>query len=287
MPAYDDPGNRLCLNGEPTTPSSFCPLPVTTTTERAHPLNLTIAGTNYTGSLRVDWQDRYTRIVDLIAGVFSLLFSVKKLINFKGEYVVRFPNYYEEEGREEFFGVNEFGPAATFTLLVQIDKKLDMLYRDTVENPQVASIIEHWQLRPEAERPQVALLWGLYVPGESTIASGKYQTTIPHCDPSILDEATNRWGYEKGAIQFLLTLKDNSKVIMYAASKTEAMRVYALIGPYIDPDMVEGAYIKWGEYSGPPFKPGHLRLRRADYYPRGLERQFPERQVHYPARANT
>lgn len=283
MPAYSDPANNLCTNGEPQIPTTFCPLPVTQTTDKTYPISLNISGTAYSGTLTVDWLDRYSRIISLLAGLYGIGYSLQKALNFKVEYIFRFKNPFKVNNREEFFGVSQKGPEGLFTMLVQIDKKLDMMHLDMYEIQTTAAIIEHWQLRPESTRPLVALLWGEFTPGSDKIGSAKYQTSIPHCDPSILVEADNDWGYEKGEIQLLVTLKDNSKIIMYVKSKAEGQRIYAMIREFLNPAQLDGAYIKWGEYSGPPFKPGFLRLRRADWFPEGPARSFAAEQAVYSA----
>lgn len=287
MPPYVDPANTLCTNGKPVEPTSFCPLPLTVTENKTYPLRLTISGTSYPGTLEVDWEDRFKRITTLLAGLFSLAFRIQKVTDGKLKWLVSFKNPFKVTTREESFQVDESGMPAIATMLIQIDKKLDFIHGDLARIEPVSSIIEHWQLKPEAARQQVALLWGTFGPFDVVIGPPKYQTTIPHCNTALLDAATNKWGYEKGEIQLLVTLADNSKIIMYVKSKAEGQRVFGLISPFIEPAMLAGGYTKWGEYKGPPFKPGLLRLRRVDHYNAGLERQTPSRRIYFPADPNS
>ena len=251
--------------------------------KRKSPTELTMGGTRYAGTLETDWEDRMKFLTYLTSALFSLSFRLKKLLDSKTKWLVSFENPFKVVGRETSFQVDESGLPGISTMLIQMDKKLNYIHEDLGRIEPTASIIEHWQLKPESSREMVALMWGEFSSDSPIIGPPKWQTSVPHCSISIMPAASNVWGYRKGSVQLMVTLSDNSKIIMYVFSRAEGERVFGLISPYIPAGFLAGGYTKWGEYKGPPFKPGLLRLRRIDHYPQGVGKQLPDRRIYYPA----
>jgi hypothetical protein len=133
------------------------------------------------------------------------------------------------------------------------------------------SVPEWWEMRPEYERPQLCILFGLLDENTNKVGSAKYQVTIPHYNgEKPVKSPIPR--YRKGSIYGILTLNDNSKVIVYAAAKEEAQKVIASAKRNIKAAQLGKATAKYGEMQGKERAPGVLVPREAHYYPKGLSK---------------
>lgn len=83
-------------------------------------------------------------------------------------------------------------------------------------------IPEWWQVRKGADVPQLVVV---FKPKSSTRSNleSRWSLSLPHFinDP---DKVKHITGYKKGSVQGILTLKDNSKIIIYAKNKTEVKK---------------------------------------------------------------
>ncbi len=132
----------------------------------------------------------------------------------------------------------------------------------------IASIPEWWQTRVGSDRPQLAII---FREASKRSKSGNYTTYIPHYDgprnPSIR-------GYRKGNFHGIWTLKDNSKVVVNAATEGEAEQflksVRSLVASRFRTDDV-----KISVWKGRPIRESQLEPLRADFYPKGQQSSEP------------
>ncbi|NQZ65442.1 hypothetical protein [Crocosphaera sp.] len=82
---------------------------------------------------------------------------------------------------------------------------------------------EWWAERKGANRPQLSLIFKIKSNGKQ--AKTRYLLTIPHFRYRSRISKPPITQYKKGSIRGALTLKDNSKVVVYASSEEEAKRV--------------------------------------------------------------
>jgi hypothetical protein len=112
----------------------------------------------------------------------------------------------------------------------------------------VASVPEWWQLRPEARRPQLIYIYQERKDG--AILNSTYPITIPHPNAANKTSATKLPDYIKGNFEGILTLKDNSKVIVHCKDENEVKRLFTAIRAIIDPAYLVGSTSKIGERAG-------------------------------------
>ena len=116
----------------------------------------------------------------------------------------------------------------------------------------IAAVPEWWQVRIGADRPQMVIQFG-EVMEDDKIGPAKWPITIPHYHWS---EGTVPAipSYTKGSWEGILTLKDNSKLIVNAISQSEAFAVISSLEIHIDPSMLQDSFIKVGERRGQPLQ---------------------------------
>jgi hypothetical protein len=174
--------------------------------------------------------------------------------------------------------------------LVGLSKKIDGLYqvlRVLHDNTRCASdepisaislTPEWWQVRTGAKRPQLLVIYR----GKNEDGSWnniRRQSSIPQVNSnqrkvlkSILPKSIN-----KGAIQGICTLSDNSKIIQYCSSKTEAERVIKAFLRVVK-NGFKTTDIKVGEIKGSKvreFMKGTLYAYEAHYYATGQGQNTP------------
>lgn len=142
----------------------------------------------------------------------------------------------------------------------------------------IASVPEWWQLRPEAQRSQLVILFAeVYKTGK--LGKSRWSLTIPHYNrpkgfkPRIPD-------YEKGSWEGILVLKDNSKIIVNAKSRSECSKVLnALkINVPVEYRTVNGKAVKAkiGERINTDLKEVRVTAVRADFYSTGAKNMEPD-----------
>ena len=138
----------------------------------------------------------------------------------------------------------------------------------------IATVPEWWQLRPEAQRPQGILLFR-ELRDDGTIGNDRYSITIPHCTLTTPPSNPPLVEYKKGDFEGILTLKDNSKLIVNCETAIECNRVIDKLSQVIDNDYLEGSSRKIGKRSGLPFKQIKVVASGAHYYPNGVKSMKP------------
>jgi hypothetical protein len=138
----------------------------------------------------------------------------------------------------------------------------------------IATVPEWWQVRPEATRPQAILVFKELKP-DGTIGKDPYSITIPHCTLTTPPNGSPLARYEKGFIQGILTLKDNSKLIVNCKDSDECERVIATLSSVIAGNQLEGSSIKIGKTRGIAFKQIEVKAQRLDYFPNGAKTMKP------------
>lgn len=138
----------------------------------------------------------------------------------------------------------------------------------------IATVPEWWQLRPEGKRKQAVLLFKEKKP-DGTIGNDPYPITIPHFKFTAPPSSAPLGDYRKGQVEGILTLKDNSKLIVHCFDQAEAERVINILKGLIDPTFLDGATQKIGKRNGQPFKEITVTPTRLDYYPSGVRAMKP------------
>jgi hypothetical protein len=136
------------------------------------------------------------------------------------------------------------------------------------DNLALAAVPEWWQLRPEAKRPQLILMCGEKLPNKK-IGPAKYVITIPHWKTGKLT-APPFVEFRKGSIEGILTLADNSKLIINGINSREVERIISILKISINTDMLKGSSQKIGERKGLPFKEIIVIPKEARFFAEGL-----------------
>jgi hypothetical protein len=137
----------------------------------------------------------------------------------------------------------------------------------------VAAVPEWWQVRLGADRPQLVILYGEKLPNDKTGRS-RYPLTIPYY------KFTGKGlpvfpTYQKGQWEGLLTLRDNSRIVVHAISYNEAKRVLNELKEFVDPNMRGGSTQKIGEYGGVALKTITVKPCTAKYFATGQKDTNP------------
>jgi hypothetical protein len=151
--------------------------------------------------------------------------------------------------------------------------RAEMLKAQCLLEP-IAAIPEWWQLRPESHRPQLIIQFG-EVRADGSIGKAMYPLTIPHFIGTKEDAKKINFKWRKGSIEGILTLKDNSKLIVNAVSKEEANRIIALTTAYIKDTQLTGSFSKIGERKGQPFKQIIVAPKVARFFAEGAKSTSP------------
>jgi hypothetical protein len=138
----------------------------------------------------------------------------------------------------------------------------------------IATVPEWWQLRPEARRPQAILVFR-EVRADNTLGNDHYAITIPHFSQSTPPAIAPLTTYKKGNFEGILTLNDNSKLIVNCVDADECTRVIGRLSAFIDGNQLTNSSTKIGQRSGLPFKEITVKAFRLDYYPNGVKTMRP------------
>jgi len=138
-----------------------------------------------------------------------------------------------------------------------------------------ASVPEWWQLRAEAKRPQLLVQFANRSrtgrPGRS-----RFTLSIPHFKGTTRPTKSPIPPYRKGQHEGILTLSDNSKVIVNAFNETEARQVLEAAQRHIKPRYLKGAHIKIGIRKGLKLSTAEVIPVLGHYYPTGLQNLTPQ-----------
>ena len=116
-------------------------------------------------------------------------------------------------------------------------------YLSGIKTDTVPVIPEWWQARVGSERPQLVVVFKPKNENNTKGKKSRWSLTIPHFNASISNvERQLRLipDYTKGQYQGVLTLKDNSKLIVYAKSINEAER---FIKKIVSSNLIDPKYI--------------------------------------------
>jgi hypothetical protein len=138
----------------------------------------------------------------------------------------------------------------------------------------IATVPEWWEYRPESKRPQGILVFQ-ELKADGTIGNDPYSITIPHCNLGTAPIKAPLTTYKKGNWQGILTLKDNSKLIVNCVDVDEVNRVIGALSKVIDPAYLVGSFVKIGPHRGLDYKTITVRVMRLDYYPNGSKNMKP------------
>ena len=152
-----------------------------------------------------------------------------------------------------------FAPA--FQLL--FDNQAELLKTISCQPPQdaIAAIPDWWAVRLGANRPQLLILYARKF-SDGTWDKPKYVMSIPHWNKSKEETQIGDFPeYEKGDFQGVRVLPDNSKLIVNALSRDEALRVLVKLSASIPADMIEFSQTSIADRRGAP-------LRKIKVFPR-------------------
>lgn len=137
-----------------------------------------------------------------------------------------------------------------------------------------AAVPEWWQVRLEANRPQMIFMFAEKL-GTNNFDSAKYPITVPH--PTASHYQTSPLpDYQKGQYEGILTLKDNSKVIINAISPEEADKVLKACKAIIIAEFLVGATQKIGPRSGVELLKINVSAKHVNYFSSGLKNTKPD-----------
>lgn len=269
-------GNAPIINDSP------CPPVPVTPVIRNSPITLTMGSTNYAGNLRTDWEDRINRLNVLLTTVIRLILAFQDVGTWVRSRGVLFRNPFNVSGRPESRIIEGRGFSLILNYMDAISEKIDYLHDDLKRIEAVASIVEHWQIKPEARRPFCAFLFGELDVQTLKIGSGKWQVSVPHANFQAITDLDNNFGFRKGSVQIIYTMSDNSKIIFYCHDEVRGLEFLDRLLTYVPAQWKQGGYTKVGDYKGPPFKDVEVKLRRIDWYEEGLVRNKPTFYRSYP-----
>ncbi len=137
----------------------------------------------------------------------------------------------------------------------------------------VATIPERWNTKPLSTMPQLCIVFRK----AKKSRSGNYQLVIPHYNGNKQPVVSY---HTKGNRMGILTLKDNSTLLVNAISDREAERVINQLKKYVDPKYMT-TDLKFTEHRGNKIAQDQYKPVRADYYPQGQENAYPEWQFYF------
>jgi hypothetical protein len=149
------------------------------------------------------------------------------------------------------------------------------LYNQQFPNQAIAAIPDWWAVRVGAGRPQMIFRFAVKLAQNSGYDSAKYVISVPH--PVVKHYTTSPIpSYQKGQIEGIITLSDNSKVVINAISAEEVQRVLDAIKLIIIPSFLEGQSTKIGPRSGYTLITDTVYARTASYFSSGFKNMKPD-----------
>lgn len=139
----------------------------------------------------------------------------------------------------------------------------------------IAAVPDHWQLRPEAQRPQLVVLFA-EKKANGKLGKAVYAVNIPHYEHSKAPTTSPLPGYKKGQWEGILTLSDNSKVVVNAFSEFEAKKVLNAAEKAIGSDYLKGSQTKIGKRKGIDLKEIEVVPVKAKFFPTGRKDLSPK-----------
>ncbi len=154
--------------------------------------------------------------------------------------------------------------------------------REACENPPTVTVPEWWQKRPEADRPQLVVTMAEQL-GTGKLTTSRWSLTIPHYNRP-KGFKPNIPTHNRGDFEGILTLRDNSKIIVHCSTATEAKRVLNALKILVDVRQrtsEDGKALpsRIGERVGYGFKKCRVVAIRGDFYAQGLRSTLPDWRV--------
>ncbi|WP_156119854.1 hypothetical protein [Leptolyngbya sp. KIOST-1] len=142
--------------------------------------------------------------------------------------------------------------------------------------PPIATVPEWWQVRVGADRPQLVVLYA-EIKKDGSLGQSRWPLTIPWFNASLRSELKRRLpSYNKGQWQGMLTLNDNSKILVHARTKTEAeSTINTLARIIVSEQRPKPIAIVTGERQGTALKKVSVVPTVAHFYPTGQKNMKP------------
>ena len=142
------------------------------------------------------------------------------------------------------------------------------------------AVPEWWAVRPGANIPQLAVVLR-EIDGDGKVLKSQWSFTIPHYIGEA-EQVPTIPPFTKGPYFGTLTLADNTKVVINAASTEEAEGVINSIIPYIDPSFLGSQNIHLGLRKGPTLKVATVKPYTAQFYSKGQQDTLPDWTIKFP-----
>jgi len=139
-----------------------------------------------------------------------------------------------------------------------------------------AAVPEWWQIRLEGKRPQLVILFAETDINGKVIGSPKNPITIPH--PVISRGTTSPLPpYQKGQYESMLTLNDNSKIILNAVDASTADSMMDACKALVDPKYLQGSIQRpTAPRRGTELLQIRVKAVRGEYFATGMENTKPD-----------
>lgn len=137
--------------------------------------------------------------------------------------------------------------------------------------PPIASFPEWYQIRIGGDRPQLVVQYAEKLAG-GKLGRTRWSISIPHY---IGDKNPKFPTYKKGQWELLVTLRDNSKIMLNCISKEECERTWKEIKPYIKPYYLVTSQVKIGPRKGKKLKQCNVVATNAKYFAKGQQNGIP------------
>jgi hypothetical protein len=135
----------------------------------------------------------------------------------------------------------------------------------------IAAVPDWWPTRADADRPQLVLIF------RRRNQRDYYELCIPHPRSTQPPSSPPIANYQKGNIQGMVTLRDNSKFICYAVSTAEAQRLCNIAVSLIDPNyLTNPPMISFTERRGYLVAVDEMIANSAQYFSTGQRNLKPD-----------
>ncbi len=148
--------------------------------------------------------------------------------------------------------------------------------RNTLKSECYAAIPEWWQVRLGADRPQLIVQYA-EVLNDGKFGAPKYALTIPHYSLSFEQTTKDLFpNYQKGQAMGVLTLADNSKLIVNCNTQSEAESLIEALSESISSEALEGSFLSTGNRKGQRLKTITVAPRIAKFFATGQKDIKPD-----------